>query len=208
MTASRLPGLIQRNALTLAAVGLVIACGVAPGRSPAPSAAATASPTMSDSTTMPTTAPTTAPTAQATPTNSPTTAAAPPAAMLAAGITDATGWLGTYCWHGTCADVLQLPPKTNLPELTLGAGDGQLVFTLALQAGFTTWAASYSDAMMDDLVPLGSGGQPYDPDATATVPPLFSEATFDAPPSGDWALLVVVHFVDGDAQYAWHVTVP
>ena len=81
--------------------------------------------------------------------------------------------------------------------------------------GFVQWTASYSEAQMADLVPLGSGGSPYDPDSTVSPPPDLYQATFAAPPSGDWVIVIGLHFANrslpvqgGDASYAWHVVVP
>jgi len=67
---------------------------------------------------------------------------------------------------------------------------------------------------MADLTSLDSGGSPYDPDSTASPPVDLTAAEFRAPPSGDWTVIVSVHFKDastlvqgGDASYVWHVKV-
>ena len=146
------------------------------------------------------------------PTEGPTLAtdpvALPPAAYLGFGSNDTQGELRTYCWLGTCADAFELPPMDQLPAMTLDGSSDYLRLHLEADAEFINWTASYGDDAMDELMPLDSGGEQYDPDTTATLPPLLTEASVAAPPAGDWIVYVVVRAVDGDAHYAWHVTVP
>jgi len=116
------------------------------------------------------------------------------------------GWQGSYCWQGTCADMAELPDKTDLPELEASPGGG-MVFALSDQATFVAWTISYGDGE-GDLTLLEEGGQPFDPDARPTQSPAeIRGMSFDGPPAGDWALLIGVRFPGGDLSYAWHVVV-
>ena len=206
---------------------VVVACAL--GSPSAPPLIGQASPTPAVATPSPTSAPTAAAgaTASATPTTSAATAAAgatasatpttsatatapntatPPTGNLAAGALNVGGHLGSYCWADACSDEFELRPKSSLPTIHLPAGT-PLEFTLADGSGFAQWDASYSTAKMSDLVPLDSGGSAYDPDSSATPPPDLLNATFAAPPKGDWVLVVSIHFKDGSAVYSWHVNV-
>ena len=143
-----------------------------------------------------------------------TDSAGPPDGLLSTDGTVVTAHLGTFCWEGTCSDEFELPAKSSLPLMAVAPTDGQLSFDLAPDVAFTRWSASYSSGAMADLVPVDEGGSLYDPDSTATVPPPVGSVEFEAPPVGDWALVVSVHFADasiastgGDANYVWHVVV-
>ncbi len=154
----------------------------------------------------PTVAPPTAPssTAPATPTPIATVDVPPQGALGYSDLAD-VGWLGSYCWHGTCADVVAIPPKAQLPEI-LVQGD-TLIFSL-VDGEFTRWIAQYGS---DDssLMTFAEGGESFDPDAATPGPDTLLEwVEFDAPPPGDWVVRVQTFFVDGDASYYWHVIVP
>jgi len=195
--AKRITGTIP---LILASVALVGACssvGTVPTAT-APASAPTITPT-------PTLA---SPSSVATPTQPAPDGDHPPDAHLSDGTVTVAGELRTYCWIDTCADAFELPPMTDLPLQTLADASTELDFSLAGAQEFISWHASYGAASMADLMPLDEGGEDYDPDMAATVPPLLSRATLPAPPSGDWILYVVVRAVEGEAHYAWHVTVP
>jgi len=204
--------------LVVAICLLAVACGSTPQSTPAGSLsgpAVSAPPSASaepvaTSTVVVTASPSAQPTATAAaaPTATPT-ADQPPAGLLAAGGEPITGHLGTFCWAGLCADEFKLPDASSLPLLELGGGADVLSLSLARDAGFTGWSASYTSAGMADLLPLASGGADYDPDSTASTPPDLTEATFAPPPPGDWTLVVSLRFSTGDdASYAWHVSVP
>ena len=132
----------------------------------------------------------------------------PPTAYLGFDSTEVEGELRTYCWLDTCADAFELPPMDELPLLTLEAAITSLDLHLAADAAFISWRASYGNGGMEDLVPLDAGGEEYDPDTTATLPPLLARAAVAAPPPGDWIVYVVIRAVDGEAHHAWHVRVP
>src|SRR5918994_5565319 len=123
----------------------------------------------------------------------------PPEGVLSAAGDAVTGFLGTYCWLGTCADVFDTRPSDSLPLLEASAAD--LAFSLAGGAAFLSWNASYRADDDDDLITLGAGGSDYDPDTGAAPPPALTEATFAPPPTGDWVLVVQTFFEEGDAQY-------
>lgn len=161
---------------------LVLACSVA---APGPTTQPTNPPTSA-----PTRPPTAAPTAGATaePTDQ------PPDGLLAADGDTVAGWLGTFCWHGTCLDAPQLPAKSALPVLNADAV-AELTLTLASGTQFSEWSAVYAADPNATGTELGSG------DASVT------SASFSAPPEGDWVIRVFVGFRDGDASYAWHVSV-
>jgi len=123
------------------------------------------------------------------------------------------GHLGTYCWAGTCSDEFELPGRALLPTIAVPESTTALRFELKGGAPFVQWSAGYG-AKMADLILLGSGGSPYDPDSTASPPVDLTTAEFGPPPSGDWTVIVSVHFKDastlvqgGDANYVWHVKV-
>jgi hypothetical protein len=138
------------------------------------------------------------------PTRAPSIAppSAPPQGTLDGGDGPIAGWLGSFCWYGLCGDVPQIAPKAQLPTLSFGADEIEL--TLAGDAAFVRWFASYG-ANGRSLEPLAEGGAPFDPDAvSASPPPQITSASFSPPPDGDWVLTVQVFFTDGDALYAWH----
>ena len=204
-----------RSVVTVALVGLALValggCGLAaPAASTLPTPLATAGPTVGPSaspTPPPTATPPATPAPSQGPSATPPASDGPPQASVSVDSqATAVGWLGSYCWLGTCADTFELPPKASLPAVMAGA-TAALRFSLDSNAGFTSWSAAYTDASMDGLAQLSAGGQPFDPDASASPPPMLTEASFTAPPAGDWVLVVEMHAIDGDAQYAWHLTV-
>jgi hypothetical protein len=143
-----------------------------------------------------------------------TDSAQPPDGVLSTSETVVTGHLGTFCWKRACSDEFELPAKPSLPLVAVAATDAPLSFELASDVAFTKWSASYSTGTMAGLVPVAGGGSVYDQDSTATAPPPVGSVEFPAPPAGDWALVVSVHFADasglvsgGDANYVWHVVV-
>ncbi len=211
------------QSLPLLATLIVAACTTAspgatttPGSTIVPSSIETARPTAAtDSSAEPTDRPTATATPGATASNAPSqTASASPSAAASfdrppegalgyADFADA-GWLGSYCWHGTCADVPAVPEKDQLPQVVV-PGDETLIFSLD-DGSFVRWIAQYG---ADDsaLTVLGEGGEPLDPDAATATPEALHWAEFDSPPSGDWLVRVQVFFADGDASYFWHVIV-
>jgi hypothetical protein len=166
--------------------------------------AATSPPTVNPNvktTDQPTTAPATLVVAQ--PTDTPLDVA-PPAGALGYSDSADVGWLGSYCWHGTCADAPQIPDRESLPKITVPVGT--LIFSLD-GAEFANWIASFGPGG-NSLSLLAEGGIPFDPDAS---PPssgqLQSFVEFDSPPAGDWVVTVQVFLPGGDVSYAWHVVV-
>jgi hypothetical protein len=141
-------------------------------------------------------------------------ASSPPAGLIAADAPPVAGHLGSYCWNAACSDEFELPDRSALPDLYVASAGTPLKFTLSAGVAFVEWTASYTAAKFANVVPLGSGGAAYDPDSNASEPPALFQAQFPAPPSGDWALVVSVHFglssvpAGGDAIYAWHIRVP
>jgi len=171
---------------------LVLACGLAgPGVSNPPTAGPTPEATLTEA---PTLAPTAPPTAA--PTDSPPTDAleGPPDGLLAADGDPVAGQLGSFCWGDTCADG-PFPRKDQLPILEASAGS-ELTLALGDETEFVDWSAVYAARSNDGGTELGTGEGP------ATT------ATFSSPPGGDWVIRVFVRFSDGDASYAWHVSVP
>jgi hypothetical protein len=72
---------------------------------------------------------------------------------------------------------------------------------------FYDWHVSYASKSDGPSTPLASG-DPFDPDANQTDPPVVQHFDFAPPPVGDWIVNVTVHFfMGGDATYAWHVTI-
>ena len=171
---------------------LVLACSVA---APGPTTQPTNPPVPTNPPTVaPTAGPTVAPTTEPTPGETAGDGEVPPDALLAADSDPVAGWLGTFCWYGTCLDAPQLPAKSDLPLLDASAG-AELTLMLADGTEFSDWSANYapdSDA---------SGTELASDDASVTT------ANFPAPPAGDWVLRLFVRFFDGDASYAWHVSV-
>ena len=183
---------------------LLCACSVGPAALPTASQAPTAS-----------AAPTPAsePTATVGATSIPTVAATRPTATesplpqgVLSGLDEtAEGWLGSYCWEGTCADAPETPPMVDLPYVS---GDRDLVFSLSDGLMFVRWRASYTSPHQTESVTLGQGGEAPDPDASPGVdPPALTSATFASPPGGDWIVMVQVFLENGDLSYAWYVDV-
>ena len=212
MTRTGLAALAPATTALMATIWLTLGCGLAGtyGSSPAPpvtavagagsnvaSRAATITPaliTASSSIHLSTQTP--PPSVEA------TFSAGPPDGLLSTDGTVVTAHLGTFCWEGTCSDEFELPAKSSLPLMGVAPTDRQLSFDLAPDVAFTRWSASYSSGAMADLVPIDE------------VPPPVGSVEFEAPPVGDWALVVSVHFADasiastgGDANYVWHVVV-
>ena len=127
-------------------------------------------------------------------------------ATLGDGTTTGVGALLTYCWLGTCVDAFELPPASDLPPLPVDPSAVTLELRLDGEAGFLSWSASHGDGSLGELTPLDRGGEPYDPDLSPTVPPTITQAEIALPPSGDWILYVVIRALEGEAHYAWHVT--
>ena len=191
----KLPAFARISAIALLAIG----CTSAPAASVAPSVAPSVSPTATTATTPPTSTPV------AEPTGSPR-ATQPPPPSGALGYSDFAdvGWLGSYCWQGTCADVPEMPDSESLPQITVPLG--RLTFSLD-GAGFVHWIAMYG-ADGDSLQPLDEGGAPFDPDVSTPSPDeVLGFAELDSPPPGDWVVTVQAFMPDGDAMYAWHVIV-
>lgn len=206
------PHVLARWLTALVVAGLVAACsitGAPPSSTPAaadPSSPPTAPPTGSPP--APTGSPP-APTAEPTPTAGATAAADdPPEGLLGTGTATVAGWLGTYCWTDTCVDVMQTAPKSELPSLVVASLQSELTFALSGGLPFYEWSASYAAGSNGAVTVLGSGGDFLDPDSNESQPPLLDEARFVSPPSGDWVVHVFASFAEGDASYAWHVTVP
>ena len=172
---------------------------IPPTTSPVPDATATPLPATATPTTFPETAQ---------PTPSPEQTGDPPDGLLTAGGDAVVGWLGTYCWGDTCADALVTAPKKSLPRLDVTSTSEMLSFSVSGGVEFSEWYAAYASTSNGVVIELGKGGDEYDPDSSASQPPLFAEISFAAPPPGDWVVHVRVSFVGGDAGYAWHVTVP
>jgi hypothetical protein len=215
----------------VASIWLVVACAVGSPTSPAPLESVNQPATLVPVTSKPT------PSQEPTPTPTPTTTSrlhpSPPPALeptpsptqtsiptptvkrngdeptgslLVGNANPVIGWEGSYCWQDVCADVGNPPDKDTLPSVSATASD-QLTFAIDPVAGvFYDWHVDYTSGHGQPR-PLASG-DPFDPDAKETDPPMRDYVTFDAPPAGDWTLTVSIHFVEGgDAIYAWHVTV-
>ncbi|HYI22327.1 MAG TPA: hypothetical protein VEX62_06785 [Candidatus Limnocylindrales bacterium] len=195
---------------TLTVAALTAGCGsigasptptvAAPTRTPSkatPSATAVATPT--DSATSPSPTPTSGSTG-------PSSQPGPPTTYLGDETSEIAGQLRTFCWHDTCADAFELPPKQDLTILVVT--DPAAGLTFRAEMPFNRWAASYSSRTMEDLEPLGQGGAVYDPDTSATVPATITEANMTAPPSGDWIVYIVMNSFENEAHYVWRVQVP
>jgi hypothetical protein len=163
-----------------------------------------AAPTASPPT--PTATPGATATASPTPTEAePTPEAPPPASLVLADGTEHDGEIGSSCYRGACADGPWLPAPA-LQRVELGDADDQLLIRLASGFEFVRWTARYAaagDTQADVIYPLDDGGAEDGSD-------LFSEVSFDAPPSGEWVLSVGLVFSDedGDAAYYWYLVVP
>ena len=191
---------------------LALASAACLSGSPAPTSTAADIP-QSPQATLETAEPTAVPTASPSPTGptppAPPTSGSPldipPQGALGYSDVADVGWLGSFCWQGTCGDVPSIPPKAQLPEIVI-EGDS-LTFSL-VDGEFGRWIAQYG-AEESALTTLADGGETFDPDV-ATIDPdaLLSWVEFDAPPAGDWVVRVQAFFVDGDASYYWHVIVP
>ncbi|MEO6351333.1 MAG: hypothetical protein ABIP53_11845 [Candidatus Limnocylindrales bacterium] len=180
---------------------LAASCGLGtPSRTPTPAALTPAAPSVAAVIPAP-------PTDSAIPLATPSTQpdpGGPPAGFLEFAGTSVEGFAGSFCWDGTCGDVLSVPPKDGLPFVE-APGD-TLEFSVA-DGAFIGWSASYGpDA--SNFQQLATGGSLDDPDANPSSDPSpLSFARFTAPPVGDWIIHVSVRFADGDAIYWWHVSV-
>lgn len=159
--------------------------------------------------TAPTSTPTSEPTATATPTAAATqpapTESLPPQGVLSGHDDAVDGWLGSYCWAGTCVDAPALPDMDHLP---FAVGGGDLVFSLSDGSTFIGWRASYTGPEQAEHLTLGQGGERFDPDGSPSAEPVdLATATFASPPGGDWVVLLQVFLESGDLSYAWHVDV-
>ncbi len=182
---------------------LLSGCSIPPLGQPTSSLAPSASPV---STATAAEAATVAPTFDPTRRPPPATDTLPPRGILRAESGPIEGWLGSYCWQGTCADVAVVPPKDQLPEFTTEGED--LEFSLSHNATFVRWQATYGGSVDGERMTLGQGGEGFDPDARPSPAlELLSSATFASPPAGDWVVFVQVFFDGGDLSYAWHVVV-
>ena len=151
------------------------------------------------------------PTATASPTTSPTevepTPEAPPlASLVLADGTEHDGTVGTYCYRESCSDSPFWPTADSLDPVELASAGAQLGVELPAGFEFVAWVARYAardDYQAETVYPLGSGGSA---DGTAQI----GQATFDAPPSGEWLVEVSLTFADGvgSANYYWLVAVP
>lgn len=181
---------------------LLSSCSMAPISQPTSSLAPSAS---SASTATPVAA-TGAPTFDPTRRPPPATDGLPPRGFFTGDDESVEGWLGSYCWQGTCADVVRIPPKAQLPMMTTGSED--LEFSLSDNATFVRWQATYAAGTDADRMTLGQGGEGFDPDARPSPAlELLSSTTFATPPAGDWVVFVQVFSDSGDLSYAWHVIV-
>lgn len=179
---------------------LLSGCSLAPLARPTPSAVPTASPA-STATAFPVATP------SATVTQPPPTQAIPPRGYLGGEGDPVEGWLGSYCWQGTCADAPGVPPIDMLPAVY--TSDWEMEFSLSDGATFVRWQATYTSDDDGEPITLGQGGEVFDPDARpSAAPELLSVATFDSPPGGDSIVIVQVFFDGGDLSYAWHVRLP
>lgn len=132
----------------------------------------------------------------------------PPKATLSAGIVSVEASPIGYCWDNECLDGPN-PPKGQLPELELSDSNIDLEFEVGGGVRFARWGAEYFDKSDANAVTLGGGGFTYDPDMMPSTPWLeMSQASFPAPPIGDWVVNVYLELVNGDLSYAWHVIVP
>jgi hypothetical protein len=192
----RLPAL----ALTLILTVILASCALAPGAGPTNKPAATQQPEPSDPTSPPATeSPMPTQARSATPPES----EEPPDGALGQDDVADVGWRGSYCWQGTCADTTS-PVKAMLPTIAVQSGS-LLVFSLE-DGEFVSWNAMYGPDG-GSLEVLAQGGRDFDPDAPSAAPSPLGFVEFNPPPKGDWVVAVQVFFEDGDAQYAWHVTV-
>ena len=200
--------LIQALPLLLAVASAACISG-SPTPSSSPAVSATASrvaSTGATTTPSPTVAPTATPTRTAAVRATPVaTLDAPPDGALGYSDFADVGWLGSYCWHGLCADVAEIPPKPELPEIRVPTRES-VIFSLE-DGEFVRWIAQYGAASAS-LVTFADGGQPFDPDKASNGPvPVMEGVEFEAPPAGDWIVRVQVFFEDGDASYYWHAIV-
>jgi hypothetical protein len=99
-------------------------------------------------------------------------------------------------------------PKEGLPVVTLSKRASDLALSLSDGARFIYWSAAYAATANKTWIDIGQGGAEYDPDLTGTPPPQLEQVHFGAPPVGDWIVRVHLQFLNGEASYAWHVTVP
>lgn len=182
------------QALPLFATLVLAACGSAPAAQTSSPIATASVPPTPEPTSLPSSDPSWPPTQEPTPEPDPTPESPPDGALGYSDFAD-VGWLGSYCWHGTCADVSAIPPKSQLPEIVV-RGDA-LIFSLAT-GEFTRWVAQHgSDST--SFRTFAEGGESSD---------AMEWVEFDVPPSGDWLVRIQAFLVDGDASYYWHVIVP
>lgn len=190
----KLPEIVRISLVAL----LMAACSLAPAAQPTPSAAplVTAIPTATVATTI---EPTLRP--------PPATDTLPPRGFLRGEDDPVEGWLGSYCWHGTCADAPGVPEIDDLPYVY--TSDSEMEFSLSDGATFARWHATYWSGDGDEPITLGQDGEDFDPDARPSpgIEPL-AAARFASPPGGDSVVVVQVFFDGGDLSYAWHVAVP
>jgi hypothetical protein len=133
----------------------------------------------------------------------PATGTLPPRGFLTGDEGPVQGWLGSYCWHGTCADAPGPPAADALPIVI---ADPSLEFSIADDASFNRWRATYRMEDVFEETLLGEGGENFDPDAQASPLATFSAVSVPAPPR-DSVVHVQVFFPDGDLSYYWHVFV-
>ena len=110
-----------------------------------------------------------------------------PGGQLSAGAgSGVAGWQGSYCWQKSCLDMAGPPAQGALPAVQAGVGS-ELRFAVDSGPGvFYDWHVDYA-AANGQPKPLASG-DPFDPDANQTDPPMKEYVTFTAPPAGDWTL--------------------
>jgi hypothetical protein len=115
------------------------------------------------------------------------------------------GALGSWSYRESHSDA-PWQAAAGLTLTSLSAGTSSLGVALPDDQPFVRWSARYAaagDPTANVIWPLGSGGAADGSDR-------FSQATFDAPPSGEWVLEVRLSFPDdeGGASYYWLVMVP
>jgi hypothetical protein len=200
------------SSVSLVAVLLSGACSLLPSGGPTQTAQRTSIAASNSATAVAPTVLTTAtprnalPSATHQPTRPLPSSAWPPTGLLDSGSGPVEGWLGTYCWQSLCVDAARIPDKRDLPKVS---GDGSsLEFSLSDNATFAQWTISYGTNPNGEMTMLAKGGEAIDPDAVPSATSLLvNSIEFEAPPPGDWAVLVFVQFPNGDLSYAWHVIV-
>ena len=209
------PASARRRMIVLCAVAMTLLVGAcaAVGTPATPPATVTSVSSPAASTAAPQTTPSAESTASLSPTPAPASATPsddgvdpPPIAQLELGDGSVVpGYLGGWCYDGTCLDGPP-PPKAELP-LVQSAGAAGLAFALADTHPFSYASASYAaghEAGQTELTEVGEYFDPYISPATSAAS--LSTFNFAAPPNGDWVLRVSLQFGDrGDAVYFWHV---